>query len=113
MGEALYPYPAILGAMAAFALAGAFIIVLAARLKRYLRDRSQARAIEMLLDGRDRQAVLDEAPYDFGHWQGENGYRVYTKHDDPDQTGGEFVKMVSSPRDAEDWILQRHLSPED
>ena len=70
-------------------------------IKRYRRQRR----LQQLLAGRPKEAVLQEAPYAFGWFQGEDGYRIWDKRETTS-----FVHFAGSTEDAELWIIERYLS---
>lgn len=51
----------------------------------------------------ERQALLRHAPYDYAHWQGEDGYRIW------DRRTKAFVGSAGTPQEAESWIIKRWL----
>ena len=73
-------------------------------LTRYL----QKRKLKKLLAGRTRESVLQEAPYGYGHSQGENGYQIWKEGQDP-----RFMGFASTVEAAEDWIIEHYLKEKD
>ncbi|MEM7330864.1 MAG: hypothetical protein AAF490_02145 [Chloroflexota bacterium] len=73
--------------------------------KRRLFFKIKERKLNRLLDGRRLEDVLEEAPYDFAHFQGEDGYRLI----DTSVKDG-FVGFASTPLDAHIWIVEQYLS---
>ncbi|NOX61146.1 MAG: hypothetical protein GXP42_04260 [Chloroflexi bacterium] len=67
------------------------------------KERRLARALAAL--SMSLEEALAEAPYDYDHWQGEDGYRIF---DVRVQEG--YVGFASSPSDAELWIVERYLA---
>ena len=55
-----------------------------------------------LLGTRSLDQVLDDSPYDFAHFQGENEYRIYDKRL---QDG--FIGFAATPLDAQLWIVEK------
>ena len=51
------------------------------------------------------EEVLAEAPYQYGHWQGEDGYRIFDT-----RVKDRYIGFVSSESDAELWIVERYLA---
>ena len=70
--------------------------------QRYLQYRYDRR-MQQLLNGRSLAEVLAEAPYGYGHWQGEDGYRVY---DTRIKEG--YIGMTMTKQEAEMMIVERY-----
>lgn len=51
----------------------------------------------------EKQALLCHAPYDYVHWQGEDGYRIW------DRRTREVVGFAGTSQDAKAWIIDRWL----
>lgn len=67
------------------------------------RDRAKKlKELEKLLNGRSLREVLYEAPYKFGHFQGEDGYRIWDN-----RRPGKFLHTAQTPLDAEIWIIKK------
>ena len=66
--------------------------------------RKQEKKLAKLLNGRKLEDVLAEAPYAYGHFQGEDGYRIW---DERVEKG--FVAFVSTTLEAELWIVEKYL----
>ncbi|WP_420642235.1 hypothetical protein [Candidatus Leptofilum sp.] len=74
-------------------------------LKKRWQMRQRQQRVAALLDGREITAVLQTAPYSYGHFQGENGYRIW---DERIENG--FVGFAATPQEAELWIVEHYLS---
>ena len=85
------------------AVIGVYALVHAWRRKWRLRQKEKK--LEKLLAGRSLDAVLAEAYYEFAHFQGEDGYRLYDKRE---KEG--FLGFVYTPLDAHLWIVERHMA---
>ncbi len=85
--------------------AGSILLAGAARrqLARRRRERRRARALSAL--GMSLEQALAEAPYEYAHWQGEDGYRII----DVRAPKG-FVGFAGSKSEAELWIVERYLA---
>jgi len=68
--------------------------------------RKKQKKLNTLLNGRTVEDVLAATPYAYGHFQGEDGYRIWDKRVDKN----EFVAFASSTLDAELWIVEKYLS---
>ena len=68
------------------------------------RLRQKEKKLKRLLAGRPLEEVLAEAPYEYAHFQGEDGYRLYDMREDDG-----FKGFVYTPLDAHVWILERYL----
>ena len=86
-----------------FALAAFYEI-----LKERWNTRRKQQKLSRLLNGQDLEAVLRDAPYEYSHFQGEDGYRIWDKC-----VENGFVGFASTPFDAELWIVETTLSQED
>ena len=73
--------------------------------KRKFKIWQKERKLTKLLGARALEQVLAESPYDFGHFQGEDGYRIYDKRV---QDG--FVGFAATPLDAHLWIVGKSLT---
>ncbi len=71
--------------------------------KRFLRLRKKENKLKQLLAGRNLDDVLAQSPYDFGHFQGEDGYRIY---DTRIKDG--FIGFASTRLDAHIFILEKN-----
>lgn len=87
-----------------YSLASILDSILFSWLKTRWQLRRRQKRIFALLAGRGVTAVLQSAPYKYGHFQGENGYRIW---DERNEDG--FVGFVATPQEAALWILERHL----
>jgi hypothetical protein len=74
-------------------------------LKEKRRTRKKQQKLSALLDGQALEDVLLAAPYGYGHFQGENGYRVWDK-----RIENGFIGFARSRLDAELLIVERYLS---
>ena len=70
------------------------------------RRRRRRRRIVRLLAGRRLADVLAASPYDFDHWQGEDGYRIFERGSD-----GRPVTWAMTEDSAVLWILE-HTDPD-
>ena len=68
--------------------------------------RNKQKRLNKLLNGRTVEDVLAEAPYDYGHFQGDEGYRIWDKRGEKN----EFAAFANSTLDAELWIVEKYLS---
>ncbi len=89
---------------------GAGVIVLGVfavfgRLKKDWTVARKARQLERLLDGQSLEEVLSAAPYKYGHFQGEDGFRIW---DERVEEG--VVHFAYTPLDAQLWIVKTYLS---
>ena len=73
---------------------------LRSKIKKY----TSRRRIRRLLCGRSNEEMLKIAPYRYGWFQGDNGYRIMDDRKEPP-----FVHIVHSIEEAEIWILERYL----
>lgn len=85
---------------AAFAMTAPIVIL---KGKRKIRKKQQK--LSMLLDERALKDVLAAAPYAYGHWQGENGFRIWDK-----RIKDGSIHFTQSQLDAELWIVEKYLS---
>jgi hypothetical protein len=74
-------------------------------LRKKRRARRKQQKLSALLDGQAVEDVLLAAPYGYGHFQGEDGYRVWDK-----RMENGFIGFVRSRLDAELLIVERYLS---
>ena len=74
---------------------------------RKLKIRKQKKKLAKLLNGRKLEDVLAEAPYGYGYFQGEEGYRIW---DERVENG--FVAFAVTTLNAEIWIVEKYLSEE-
>ncbi len=93
---------ALLGVLGALTGAARIGFALADRWKR----RRRRRRIARLLAGRRLADVLVAAPYEFDHWQGEDGYRIVERGSD-----GRPVAWAATEGSAVLWILE-HTDPD-
>ena len=77
-------------------------------LQRKWLTRQKQQKLRTLLDGQAIEDVLRAAPYGYGHFQGEDGYRVWDKRIEND-----YVAFVYSPLDAELWIAEKFIAETD
>lgn len=66
---------------------------------------NKQKRLNNLLNGRTVEDVLAEAPYAYGHFQGDDGYRIWDKR----TKDNDFVAFVGSALDAELWIVEKYL----
>ncbi len=52
-----------------------------------------------------RREILAAAPFGYGHFQGEDGYRIWDERLDPG-----FVGFSPTAEGAEDWIIETFLA---
>lgn len=64
--------------------------------------------LNKLLAGRPLAQILSEAPYEFGHFQGEDGYRIWDK-----RMKNKFLHFAPTELDAHLWIVETYLSTQD
>jgi len=76
------------------------------KIKSKMEIRKKQKRLSELLDGRTAVDVLATAPYAYGHFQGDDGYRIWDKRTE----NNEFVAFASSVLDAELWIVKKYLS---
>ena len=69
-------------------------------LKRWLAVQQRERAIQTKLAGRSAKTLIADSPFEYGHWQGEDGYRIMDNRREPP-----FIGFASSVEDAEAQIL--------
>lgn len=55
-----------------------------------------------------RREILAAAPYGYGHFQGEDGYRIWDERLDPG-----FVGFSPTAEGAEEWIIEQFLREEE
>ena len=60
--------------------------------------------LQQLLDDMTLEEVLEKSPYEYGHFQGEDGYRIWLK-----DTLDDFVKFNMSEQTAHMWIVEQYL----
>ena len=60
-----------------------------------------------LLGEKELKDILDDSPYQYGRWQGEDGYRIYDL-----RIKNNFIASARSKLDAEIWIVEQYLSVE-
>lgn len=75
-------------------------IVLLIMLKQKWRIWRKEKKLSKLLGSRSLAQVLAESPYEFAHFQGEDGYRIYDKRID-----NGFVDFAPTTLDAQLWIV--------
>ena len=65
------------------------------------------RELEQLLAlaGQSLDEILAAAPYKYGHFQGEDGFRVWDE-----RLENEFLHFFYTPLDAQLWIVKTYLS---
>ena len=68
--------------------------------------RKKQKRLDMLLDGQTLEDVLAAAPYAYGHFQGDDEYRIWDRRGEKN----EFAAFVSSTLDAELWIVEKYVS---
>lgn len=68
--------------------------------------RNKQKKLIKLLNGRTVEDVLAAAPYAYGHFQGDDGYRIWDKRSEKN----EFAAFASSTLDAELWIVGKYVS---
>lgn len=49
----------------------------------YYLDRKRVQWITQQLAGRDPKALIEASPFGYGHWQGEDGYRIWDERQEP------------------------------
>ena len=67
----------------------------------------RARQLQNWLAGRDPQTLIADSPFNFGHWQGENGYRIWDERQEPPA----FI-FETTPEACERYILERIMAEE-
>jgi len=70
--------------------------------------RQNERKLRALLGDQALDAVLRAAPYGYGHFQGEDGYRIWDR-----RIENGFIGFASSPLEAELWIVERYRAETD
>lgn len=68
-------------------------------------ERQRRRKREAALLAWARREILARAPYGYGHFQGEDGYRIWDTRLDPG-----FVGFSPTTEGAEDWIIEQFLA---
>jgi hypothetical protein len=86
---------------------GVTSLLLAREMSRWLAQRKKERRLGRALAilSMSLEEVLAEAPYQYGHWQGEDGYRIFDT-----RVKDGYIDFVSSESDAELWIVERYLA---
>lgn len=74
-------------------------------LPRWRHRRAVEKRIVALLAGRDKAAILAQAPYEFFYSQGDDVPRLGNR-----VTGERYADYVSSELEAELWIIERYLA---
>jgi hypothetical protein len=59
------------------------------------------------VNGRDPQSLIDASPYGYGHWQGENGYRIWDDRREPP-----FIGFAATEAECRERILELILATE-
>lgn len=92
---------ATLVAMALFLVATAILGGFERRKQRKERRR-RSQELNRMLDGRSLEEALEASNYDFAHFQGEDGYRIFEKARER-----EYVEFANTALDAHLWIAER------
>ncbi len=77
-------------------------------LKEKWKTRKKQQKLRTLLNGQVLDDVLRAAPYGYGHFQGEDGYRIWDR-----RIENGFIGFAYTPLDAELWIVEQYLSKGD
>ncbi|MBX3050513.1 MAG: hypothetical protein KF753_03500 [Caldilineaceae bacterium] len=75
---------------------------------RLWQERQRRRKREAAMLAWARQEILAAAPFGYGHFQGEDGYRIWDERLDPG-----FVAFASTAEGAEVWIIEQFLQEAD
>jgi hypothetical protein len=86
----------------AVVLGTAGIIGVIDRQRRRQAKRRKGQKLARMLDGRPLEDVLTASHYDYAHFQGEDGYRIFEKG-----TQNGFVDFAKTELDAHLWIVER------
>ncbi len=65
-----------------------------------VKDFFHRRKLNRLLGERTLSEALDQSAYEYGHFQGDNGYRIWRK----DDKSGEFVALGLTKKEVHLWI---------
>jgi hypothetical protein len=96
-----------LGGMILYLLAFAGAILGYDWAKRRWRQRQMERELMRLLNGRSLPTLLANAPYGYGYFQGEDGYRIWDN-----RQPNSFVGHAYTPFEAELWIVRQVVAEE-
>ena len=108
MMEYLEKLPFFLFAAVAWSVVVFGTIAIFQRLKENWTVSRKERWLKRLLNGQPLEEVLSAAPCKYGHFQGEDGYRIW---DERLENG--FVHFASTPLDAHLWIVEAYLSEQE
>ncbi|RME46456.1 MAG: hypothetical protein D6791_08255 [Chloroflexi bacterium] len=81
------------------------LLTLLAHVKETRAHARKEHRLQQLLAGRSLEEVLSAAPYKYGHFQGEDGFRVW---DERIENG--FLHFYSAALDAQLWIVETYLA---
>jgi len=72
---------------------------------RWLRNKLRKRRMRKILAELDMsvQEILEKSPYAYGHWQGEDGYRIYDV-----RFNDKYLYFAYSEFSAEYWIIEQY-----
>ena len=82
------------------------IAVFYMKIKDKMELRNKQKRLNKLLNGRTVEDILAVTPYAYGHFQGEDGNRIWDKRAEKNK----FVAFANSTLDAELWIVEKYLS---
>jgi len=84
------------------------VFVLLSKAKRRWKLRQKEKKLARLLSGQSLDDILAESPYQYAHFQGEDGYRLFDVRNE-----NEFIDFATNLLDAHLWVVERYLAEKD